>query len=57
MMHAVQYAVVGTMKMMIKLFFAQDVRFLFTNLALGSKKFLKMIGFATIAILLVFKGD
>jgi hypothetical protein len=57
MMHAVQYAAVETMKMMIKSFFALDVRFQFTNLVLDLKRFLRMIGYATIATLLVFRED
>jgi hypothetical protein len=48
MMHAVRFVAAETMKMMIRLFFAPDVQFLFINLVLDLKKFLKMIGYAII---------
>jgi hypothetical protein len=48
MMHAVRFAAVETMKMMIRLFFAPDVQFLFINLVLDLKRSLKMIGYAII---------
>ena len=57
MMHAVLFAAVEIMKMMIKLFFVPGVQFQFINLASDLKRFLKMIGFVIIAILLVLKED
>jgi hypothetical protein len=57
MMLAVRFAAVETMKTMIKLFFALDVPFQFINPASDSKRFLKMIGFATIVTLSDFKED
>jgi hypothetical protein len=57
MMLAVQFAAVETMKMMTKLFSALDVPFQFINHASDSKRFLKMIGFATIVTLSDFKED
>lgn len=57
MMHAAQFAVVVIMKMMIKSCFVQDVPFQFINLASDLRRFLKMIGYAIIVTLLVFKKD
>jgi hypothetical protein len=57
MMLAVRFAAVETMKMMIKLYSALDVPFQFINHASGSKRFLKMIGYATIVTLSDFKED
>jgi len=48
MMHAVRFAAVETMKMMIRLSFAPDVQYLFINLVLDLKRSLKMIGYAII---------
>jgi hypothetical protein len=57
MMLAVRFAAVETMKMMIKLYSALDVPFQFINHASDSKRFLKMIGYATIVTLSDFKED
>ena len=57
MMLAVRFVAVETMKTMIKLFSAQDVRFQFINLASDLKRFLKMIGYAIIVTLSDFKED
>jgi hypothetical protein len=57
MMLAVRFAAVETMKMTIKLFSALDVPFQFINHASDSKRFLKMIGYATIVTLSDFKED
>lgn len=57
MMLAVQFAAVETMKTMIKLYSALDVPFQFINHASDSKRFLKMIGYATIVTLSDFKED
>jgi hypothetical protein len=57
MMLAVRFAAVETMKTMIKLYSALDVPFQFINPASDSKRFLKMIGYATIVTLSDFKED
>jgi hypothetical protein len=57
MMHAALFAVMETMKMTIKLFFVLDALFQSISPVLVLKKYLKMIGFAIIALHLDFRED
>jgi hypothetical protein len=56
-MHAALFAVMETMKMTIKLFFVLDALFQSISPVLVLKKYLKMIGFAIIALYLDFRED